>query len=239
MRKAGRIAAGARTAARLALKPGVTTGEIDRVVHAYILSQNAVPTFLGYGGFPASSCVSVNDEVIHGIPGKRVIRAGDIVSIDVGATYQGYVGDCAGTYPVGEVSPEALELIDITRTSFFEGIKLAKAGNRLSDVSHAIQQYVESHGCSVVRDYVGHGIGSEMHEDPQVPNYGRPGHGPLLANGMTIAVEPMVNAGVYGVRTLSNEWTVVTLDGKLSAHYENTILITGDEAEILTMADDI
>ena len=174
MREAGRIAAGARTAARLALRPGITTGEIDQAVHAYILSQNAVPTFLGYSGFPASSCISVNDEVIHGIPGKRVIHEGDIVSIDVGATYKGYVGDCAGTYPVGQVSKEALELIDITRTSFFEGIKLARAGNRLSDVSHAIQQYVESHGCSVVRDYVGHGIGAEMHEDPQVPNYGRP-----------------------------------------------------------------
>lgn len=239
MRAAGRIAAGARTAARLALKPGITTQEIDRVVNAYILSQHAVPTFLGYGGFPASTCVSVNNEVIHGIPGKRVIHEGDIVSIDVGATYKGYVGDCAGTYPVGDCAPEALELIDITRSSFFEGIKLARAGNRLSDVSHAIQQYVEAHGCSVVRDYVGHGIGSEMHEDPQVPNYGRSGHGPLLCSGMTLAVEPMVNRGAYNVRVLSNEWTVVTLDGSLSAHYENTILITKDEAEILTMADDI
>ena len=239
MREAGRIAAGARTAARLALRPGITTGEVDRVVHEYILSHSAVPTFLGYGGFPGSACVSVNNEVIHGIPGKRVIRDGDIVSIDVGATYKGYVGDCAGTFPVGTVSPKALELIRITRESFFEGIKFARAGNRLSDISSAIQQYVEQNGCGVVRDYVGHGIGSELHEDPQVPNYGRPGRGPKLVAGMTLAIEPMVNAGGYAVRVLDDEWTVVTADGSLSAHYENTILITDGEPEILTMADDI
>ncbi|MBQ2896324.1 MAG: type I methionyl aminopeptidase [Oscillospiraceae bacterium] len=239
MRDAGRIAAGARSAARLALRPGVTTGEIDRVVREYILSQSAVPTFLGYGGFPGCACVSINDEVIHGIPGKRVIRDGDIVSIDVGATYKGYVGDCAGTFPVGNVSKEARELIRITRESFFEGIKFARPGYRLSDVSSAIQQHVEKNGCSVVRDYVGHGIGAEMHEDPQVPNYGRPGRGPKLVAGMTLAIEPMVNAGGYAVRVLGDEWTVVTADGSLSAHYENTILITDGEPEILTMADDI
>ncbi len=239
MRQAGAITAGARTAGRLALHPGVTTDEIDRAVHSFIVAHGAVPTFLGYGGFPKSACVSVNDEVIHGIPGKRVIRDGDIVSLDVGATYKGYVGDCAGTYPVGEVSADARELIAVTRQSFFEGLKAARAGNRLSDISSAVQQYVESHGCSVVRDYVGHGIGTEMHEDPQIPNYGRPGHGPLLVPGMTLAVEPMVNAGKPDVRVLSNDWTVVTVDGTLSAHYENTILITSGEPEILTMADDI
>ena len=170
---------------------------------------------------------------------KNIIMEGDIVSLDAGVIYKGYQSDAARTHAVGEVSAEARKLIEVTRQSFFEGIKLARAGNRLSDVSHAIQQYVEDRGCSVVRDYVGHGIGSEMHEDPQVPNYGRPGHGPLLCSGMTLAVEPMVNRGAYDVRVLSNEWTVVTLDGSLSAHYENTILITGGEAEILTMADDI
>ena len=237
MREAGRIAAGARTAARLALRPGITTGEVDRVVHEYILSHSAVPTFLGYGGFPGSACVSVNNEVIHGIPGKRVIRDGDIVSIDVGATYKGYVGDCAGTFPVGTVSSEALKLIRITRESFFEGIKFARVGYRLSDISSAIQQYVEKNGCGVVRDYVGHGIGSELHEDPQVPNYGRPGRGPKLVAGMTLAIEPMVNAGGAAIRNLPDGWTVKTLDGSLSAHYENTILITDGEPELLTVTD--
>ena len=239
MRLAGRITAGARSAARKALRPGITTEEINTVVHEFILSQKAIPTFLGYGGFPKSACVSVNDEIIHGIPGKRIIEDGDIVSVDVGATFKRYVGDCAGTYPVGKASQEALDLIAVTRGSFFEGIKYARAGNRLSDISHAVQEYVESRGYSVVREYVGHGIGTEMHEDPQVPNYGRPGHGPLLVPGMTLAIEPMVNAGKADVRVLSNEWTVVTVDGSLSAHYENTILITDGEPEILTYADDI
>lgn len=239
MRAAGRITAAARTVARKAIRPGVTTEEVNRAVHEYILSQGATPTFLGYGGFPKSLCVSINEEVIHGIPGKRVIREGDIVSVDVGATYKGYVGDCAGTYPVGNVSGEALELMRVTRESFFEGIRYARAGRRLSDISAAIQAYVESHGFSVARDYVGHGVGSSLHEDPEVPNYGRPGHGPLLMPGMTIAVEPMVNAGGAAVRVLADKWTVVTADGSLSSHYENTILITDGEAEILTMADDI
>ncbi len=239
MRQAGRITAGARTAGRLAVRSGITTGEIDAVIEEYIRSHDAIPTFLGYNGFPKSSCISVNDEVIHGIPGKRVLREGDIVSIDVGATFKGYVGDCAGTFPVGKAAPEAQELIDVTRESFFEGLRYARAGNRLSDVSAAIQQYVESHGCSVVRDYVGHGIGTEMHEAPEVPNYGRPGHGPRLVPGMTLAIEPMVNAGGFEVRVLGNGWTVVTADQSLSSHYENTILITDGEPEILTMADDI
>ena len=243
MRKAGRITAQARSTGREMLRAGLTTAEIDREIERFIRSQGAVPTFKGYGGFPKSACISVNDEVIHGIPGKRVTHDGDIVSIDVGATYDGFVGDCAGTFPVGDVSAEASELIRVTRQSFFEGLKMARSGNRLYDISGAIQSYVESHGFSVVRDYVGHGIGREMHEDPEVPNYvparGEHRLNPRLMPGMTIAVEPMVNAGGHAVRVLSNGWTVVTVDGSLSAHYENTILITDGEPEILTFADDI
>ncbi len=239
MRKAGRVTARARSIAREMVRDGVTTGEIDREVHRFIVSAGAIPTFLGYGGFPASACISVNDEVIHGIPGKRTVRRGDIVSVDVGATLGGYVGDCAGTYPCGTPSDEAARLMEVTRQSFFQGIKYAKAGNRVSDISHAVQEYVESNGYSVVRAYVGHGVGAQMHEEPEVPNYGAAGHGARLVPGMTIAVEPMVNAGGYDVRVLDNEWTVVTLDGSLSAHYENTILITDGEPEILTMAEDI
>ncbi len=204
------------------------------------MKSGAVPTFLGYGGFPASACVSVNDEIIHGIPGKRVIRSGDIVSVDVGATYKGFVGDCAGTYPCGEISEEARRLIEVTRQSFFEGLKFAKVGYRISDIGAAIQDYVESHGYSVVRDYVGHGVGHVMHEAPEVPNYVAHRHpDPRLVKGMTIAIEPMVNIGGYDVEVLGNDWTVVTADGTLSAHYENTIAITDGEAEILTMAEDI
>ena len=244
MRRAGKITAAARALARDMVKPGVTTAQIDKAVFQFIKEQGATPSFLHYNGYPASVCVSVNDEIIHGIPSKkRYLEEGDIVSIDVGATYKGYVGDCAGTFPVGEASPEALELIRITRQSFFEGIKYARAGNRLNDISAAVQQYAESHGCGVVRDYVGHGIGTKMHEDPEVPNYvpdrreRRPN--PRLLPGMTLAVEPMINAGGPAVRVLSNKWTVVTVDGSLSAHYENTILITDGEPEILTLADDI
>jgi methionyl aminopeptidase len=243
MREAGKITAAARSVGRKALRDGVTTDEINHEIHKFILSCGATPTFLGYGGFPKSACISVNDEVIHGIPGKRVIHNGDIVSIDVGATYKGYVGDCAGTFPVGEVSPEAEELIRITRASFFEGIKFARKGNRLFDISAAIQQYAESFGCGVVREYVGHGIGSNMHEDPEVPNYvpprGERRVNPRLIPGMTLAIEPMINRGSPAVRVLSNDWTVVTVDHSLSAHYENTILITDGDPEILTIADDI
>ena len=238
MREAGKITAAARSVGRQMLRDGVTTEEINKEIHKFILSCGATPTFLGYGGFPKSACISVNDEVIHGIPGKRIVRNGDIVSIDVGATYKGYVGDCAGTFPVGEASPEALELIRITRQSFFEGIKYARAGNRLNDISAAVQQYAESHGCGVVRDYVGHGIGTKMHEDPEVPNFGRPGRGPRLAEGMTIAIEPMVNVGTFMVRQMPDGWTVKTADGSLSSHYENTILITKDEPVILTAGKD-
>ncbi|MCI6646774.1 MAG: type I methionyl aminopeptidase [Oscillospiraceae bacterium] len=239
MRKAGKITAGARTIARQAIRDGVTTEQIDQEVYNYITKSGATPSFLHYGGFPASACISVNEELIHGIPGPRVIRTGDIVSVDVGAKIHGFHGDCAGTYPCGEVSEEAKELMRVTRESFFVGIKYAKAGNRLGDIGAAIQEYVERHGYSIVREYVGHGVGADLHEAPEVPNYGRAGHGPRLVKGMTIAVEPMVNAGGAAIRVLDNDWTVVTVDGRLCAHYENTICITDGEPEILTMADDI
>lgn len=239
MRQAGKITAGARTIARQMVEPGVTTQQIDREVQKFITKSGATPSFLNYGGFPASACISVNDEIIHGIPGPRVIHEGDIVSIDVGAKYKGFNGDCAGTFPCGTCSEEAMRLIKVTRQSFFEGIKFAKVGYRISDIGHAIQEYVESFGYSVVREYVGHGVGAKLHEAPEIPNYGKPGHGPRLMKGMTIAVEPMVNVGGVEVRVLDNDWTVVTVDGSLSAHYENSILITDGEPEILTIADDI
>lgn len=242
MRQAGRITAGARTIARQAVAAGVSTKQIDKLVHEYIVKSGAKPTFKGYGGFPGSACISVNDEVIHGIPGKRIIRSGDIVSLDVGATYKGFVGDCAGTFPCGEISEEAKKLIEVTRQSFFEGIKYARVGYRISDISAAIQEYVESHGFSVVREYVGHGVGRQLHEAPEVPNFRterRTRPDPRLVKGMTIAIEPMVNAGGCAIRVLDDDWTVVTLDGSLSAHYENTIAITDGEPEILTMAEDI
>ena len=239
MRQACRITAGARTIARQGIADGVTTRELDKEIRRYIVKNGAVPTFYHYAGFPGNACISVNDEVIHGIPGSRVIHNGDIVSVDVGAKIHGFTGDCAGTYACGEVSEEARKLMAVTRQSFFEGIKFARVGHRISDIGHAIQQYVESNGYSVVRSYVGHGVGAELHEEPEIPNYGEPGHGPRLVKGMTLAIEPMVNAGTFDVRVLSNDWTVVTADGKLSAHYENTILITDGEPEILTMAEDI
>ena len=234
MRRAGKITAAARALAGEMVKPGVTTQEIDRAVEQFIRSQGAVPSFLNYSGYPASACISVNDEVIHGIPGKRVLKEGDIVSVDVGAFVGGFHGDCAATFACGKISPEAEDLIRVTRESFFEGIKYAKEGQRISDISAAIQMYVESRGYSIVREFVGHGIGTHLHESPEVPNYGRPGRGPRLLRGMTLAIEPMVNAGEAGVRQLSDGWTVKTLDGKLSAHYENTVLITDGEPEILT-----
>ena len=238
MRKAGKITAAARSIARQAIADGISTKEIDREVNHFIRKSGAIPTFLGYGGFPASACISVNEEVIHGIPGKRIVRSGDIVSVDVGATFAGFVGDFAGTYPCGEVSEEAKKLMEVTRQSFFEGIKFARPGYRVNDIGSAVQEYVESNGYSVVRDYVGHGVGRNMHEAPEVPNFSRK-PSPRLVPGMTIAVEPMVNVGGWEVKVLSNDWTVVTVDGSLSAHYENTILITDGEPEILTMAEDI
>ena len=234
MRQAGKITAAARSIARQAVADGVTTKQIDKHVHDFIVKSGAYPTFLNYCGFPASACISVNEEIIHGIPGKRVIRNGDIVSLDLGATYKGFVGDCAGTYPCGQVSDEALRLIRATQQSFFEGIKYAREGYRLSDISAAIQAYAESQGYSIVREYVGHGIGRNMHEAPEVPNYGRPGHGPRLLRGMTIAVEPMVNAGSAAIVQMPDGWTVRTADGKYAAHYENTVLITAGDPELLT-----
>ena len=234
MRLAGKITAAARALAREMVKPGVTTQQIDKAVFHFIREQGAVPSFLHYNGYPASVCISVNDEIIHGIPGKRVLREGDIVSVDVGAYIGGYHGDCAGTYPCGQVSDEALRLIRVTQDSFFEGLKFAREGYRLSDISHAVQTFVEANGYSVVREYVGHGIGRNMHEAPEVPNYGKPGHGPRLLRGMTIAVEPMVNAGTAAIKQMSDGWTVKTADGKYAAHYENTILITAGDPELLT-----
>ena len=236
MRRAGKITAAARALARDMVKPGVTTQQIDKAVYHFIKSQGATPSFLNYNGYPASVCVSVNDEIIHGIPGKRVLKEGDIVSVDVGAYIGGFHGDCAGTYPCGQVSDQALDLIRVTQQSFFEGLKFAREGYRLSDISHAVQEYVESHGYSVVREYVGHGIGRRMHENPEVPNFGNPGHGPRLLRGMTIAVEPMVNAGSAAIRQMSDGWTVKTADGRNAAHYENTILITDGDPELLTDA---
>ena len=220
------------------IRPGISTADIDRFVEDIIRKNGMIPTFKGYGGFPASACVSINDEVVHGIPDKkRIIREGDIVSVDVGSTYKGYVSDAARTYAVGEVSDIARKLKDATRDSFFAGLEFCRVGCRLSDISHAIQVKAESEGFSVIRDFVGHGVGQNMHEEPQIPNFGKAGRGPRLAKGMVFAIEPMICEGGYDVRTLSNDWTVVTLDGKLSAHYENTVVITDGEPELLTLAD--
>ena len=235
MRQAGKITAAARALAGAMVAPGVTTREIDRAVYRFIRSKGAEPSFLGYNGFPASVCISVNDEVIHGIPGSRVLREGDIVSVDVGAFKGGYHGDCAATYPCGKISDEARRLIEVTRQSFFEGLRYAREGYRLPDLCGAIERYVEANGFSVVREYVGHGIGAKMHEPPEVPNYVEPKAGrPRFLRGMTIAVEPMVNAGRAGVKVMPDGWTVKTADGRLSAHYENSILITDGEPELLT-----
>ena len=237
MRQACKITAAARALAGEMVRPGVSTKEIDKAVHDYIVAQGAKPSFLNYNGFPASTCISVNSCVIHGIPGGYTLKDGDIVSIDVGAFYQGFHGDCAATFPCGSISAEAQKLIDVTKQSFFEGLRFATQGHRVSDISHAIQTYVESNGFSVVRSFVGHGVGRKLHEEPEVPNFGKAGHGPRLLRGMTLAIEPMVNAGVYDVRVLKDGWTVLTADGKLSAHYENTVLITDGEPEILTVTE--
>ena len=237
MRQACKITAAARALAGELVKPGVSTKVIDRAVHDYIVSQGAKPSFLNYNGFPASACISVNNVIIHGIPGGYILKEGDIVSVDVGAFYKGFHGDCAATYACGAISTEAQRLIDVTKQSFFEGIKFATKGNRVQDISHAVQTYVESNGFAVVRDFVGHGVGRQLHEEPEVPNYGAPGRGPRLLPGMTIAVEPMVNVGTYEVKILSDGWTTVTADGKLAAHYENTVLITDGEPEILTVTE--
>ena len=237
MRQACRITAAARALAGEMVRPGVTTKQIDKAVHDYIVSQGAKPSFLNYNGFPASTCISVNATVIHGIPGGYILKEGDIVSVDVGAFYEGFHGDCAATFPCGAISTQAQKLIEVTKQSFFEGMRFATRGHRVSDISHAIQTYVESNGYSVVRSFVGHGVGAQLHEEPEVPNFGQAGRGPRLIPGMTLAVEPMVNEGVFDVKVLKDGWTTVTADGKLSAHYENTVLITDGEPEILTVAE--
>jgi methionyl aminopeptidase len=238
MKKAGVITAEALLAAREIIRPGVSTKQIDTVIRHYIEKCGAEPSFLGYGGFPGSACVSINNQVIHGIPSDKVILAeGDIVKIDVGARYRGYNGDSARTYPVGKVSEEALKLIYVTERSFYEAMKAAKPGNRIGDIGFAVENFVISNGFSVVRDFVGHGVGKDLHEEPEVPNFGKAGRGPRLYPGMTLAVEPMVNQGTADVRVLKDGWTVVTLDGKLSAHYENSILITDSDPLILTDAE--
>jgi methionyl aminopeptidase len=217
------------------IEPGITTKELDQVAEEYILLKGARPAFKGYRGFPATLCISINDEVVHGIPGQRRLKEGDIVSLDVGVNYLGYFGDAAITFPVGEVDPGAKRLLEVTEKALYIGIENAKVGNRLFDISYAIQSWVESHGFSVVRDFVGHGIGKELHEEPQIPNFGMPHQGPRLGRGMVFALEPMVNEGTYEVRVLSDGWTVVTADGKRSAHFEHTIAITDDGAEILSV----
>jgi methionyl aminopeptidase len=236
MRQAGKVVANTLLKLEEVVKPGITTAELDRIAEEYIVKQNAKPSFKGYNGFPGSICTSVNKEVVHGIPSKKVVlQEGDIVSVDCGAILNGYQGDAARTFAVGKISEEAQKLIEVTKQSFFKGVEKAIVGNRLTDISAAIQTYAESFGYSIVREYVGHGIGKDMHEDPEVPNYGRPGRGPKLTQGIMLAIEPMVNAGEYRVETESNDWTVVTIDGSLSAHYENTVAILDDGPEILTL----
>lgn len=238
MQKAGQISKAALLAAGNLVAPGVTTRQLDEAARRVIEKAGAKPAFLGYGGFPATICCSINDEVIHGIPGDRVIQEGDIVSIDTGAIYEGYYGDNAATFGAGKISEEAQKLIDVTRQSFYEGIKFARKGQRISDISHAIGAYCEARGYGVVREFVGHGIGTKMHEAPEIPNFGAPGHGPRLMPGMTLAIEPMINMGTWKVKVLPDGWTVKTLDGSLSAHYENTVLITEGEPIILTSVGD-
>ncbi len=237
MREACRISAGALKLIGQAIEPGVTTAELDRMAEKYIRSQGAVPNFLNYNGYPATACISINNEVIHGIPtASRKIKAGDIVSVDLGAMYNGYHGDNAATFACGEVSAEAKRLMDVTRESLFEGIKAARAGSRIGDISNAIQSYVEARGYSVVREYVGHGVGTSLHEAPEVPNFGTAGRGIRLMPGMTLAIEPMINIGRPDVKVLPDGWTVITKDGSLSAHFEHTIAITADGPQIMTMA---
>ena len=234
MQKAGAVTAGALHAGGAAVKPGVTTKEIDKIIHDYIVSHGATPSFLGYAGFPASACISVNDEVIHGIPGNRVLKEGDIVSIDVGAKLNGYHGDSAYTFTCGNVDPETQKLLDGTRKSLENAIAKAVVGNRLGDISYAVQSTVEPMGLSVVREYVGHGVGRDLHEAPEVPNYGTAGRGIRLAAGMVLAIEPMINAGGWPIKVLGDGWTVKTRDGKMSAHFEHTVAITQNGPIILT-----
>ncbi len=238
MRAAGRISQRALRLAGAAVEPGVSTAELDNIVRKYIEEQGATPSFLGYGGFPASACISVNNVVIHGIPSENtILKQGDIVSIDVGAYYEGFHGDNAWTFPCGDISDEAKALLEATKNSLFEGIKAAKSGNTIGDIGNAVQRYVELRSYSVVRDFTGHGVGAKLHEAPNVPNYGTPGRGPKLMPGMVIAIEPMINIGTYKVKVLRDRWTTVTADGKLSAHFEHTVAVTPEGPVILTDAD--
>jgi methionyl aminopeptidase len=235
MREAGRIVAEVHARLREIIQPGVTTAELNALAEDIIIGRHgAIPSFKGYRGFPASVCTSINEQVVHGIPGPRILLDGDIVSVDVGVIHKGYQGDAAFTVPVGYVSAEAAQLMDVTRGSLMAGIEACRPGQRLGDVSSAIQRYAEARGYSVVREYTGHGIGQQMHEDPQIPNFGSPGRGPKLRRGMTLALEPMINVGGWKTRVLNDHWTVVTADGTLSAHYEHTVAVTKDGPEILT-----
>ncbi|MDE3155230.1 MAG: type I methionyl aminopeptidase [Acidobacteriota bacterium] len=238
MRPAGRLVGEVLAALRAAVRPGVTTGELDEMAERRIRQAGAVPAFKGYHGFPATLCTSVNDEVIHGIPGDRILAEGDILSIDCGAVLDGYYGDSAITVPVGTIDTTAAELLRVTNEALFKGIAQARPGGRVSDIGHAVQQHVEAHGFSVVREFVGHGIGEQMHEEPQIPNYGDPGRGPRLTEGMVLAIEPMVNVGKPGVKVLKDGWTAVTRDGSLSAHFEHTVAVTAEGPRILTLAGD-
>lgn len=235
MKEAADILIEAHDIVAKSIQDGITTRELDALAEKFIKSKHAFPSFKGYCGYPASACISINEEVVHGIPGKRKLKYGDLVSVDLGVYYKGYHSDAARSYAVGDGSPEILKLIEVTKESFFEGLKYAKPGNHLGQISLAIQTYVESHGFSVVRDLVGHGIGKELHEEPQVPNYKTPGRGPKLQKGMVLAIEPMVNMGTWQVRALEDDWTFVTRDGMPSAHYENTVVITNDIPQILTL----
>ena len=235
MRRAGKIVGNVIDLLKAAVAPGMTTKDLDKIAYKEITRQKAKPTFMGYHGFPASICTSVNEEIVHGIPGKRILQEGDIVKVDVGATIEGFIGDAAVSLPVGEVTPEAITLMEDTRISLEEGIRAAQPGGRVGDIGAAVQAYGESRGYGVVREFVGHGVGRFLHEDPQVPNYGQAGMGPLLRVGMCIAIEPMFNLGDWHTKILDDEWTVITADGKLSAHFEHSIAITEDGPEILTV----
>ena len=235
MHEAGAIAYEVHQALAKAVQPGVTTGELDALAESLIRKAGGIPTFKGYSGFPASICASVNEEVVHGIPGKRKLQEGDVIAIDLGVTYKGFVGDTAYTHPVGKISAEAQKLLDVTRVSLEKAIEQCYPGKRLGDIGHAVQSYAEAHGLGVVRDFVGHGVGATMHEDPQVPNFGTPGTGKELRSGMVIAIEPMVNAGTWEVKVLKDKWTVVTADRRYSAHFEHTVAITDNGPVILTL----
>ncbi len=235
MRQAADILVRAHELVAEHIKIGVTTQELDQIAEKYILSQGAAPSFKGYGGFPATICASINEEVVHGIPSERKLQQGDLLSVDIGVYHNGYHSDAARSYGIGEISEELQRLIDVTKESFYQGIKFAKAGHHLSEISQAVQNYAEDNGFSVVRDLVGHGIGKELHEEPQIPNYKTPGRGPKLEKGMVLAIEPMINVGTWEINVLDDNWTIVTRDGMPSAHYENTIVITDDEPEILTI----